>query len=258
MRQQIPNFFTLSNLFCGCCALVLLLNGEPVAAAWFTLGSFVCDYADGMAARALGVSSPMGRELDSLADVVSFGVVPGMMLYGMLTRIQGTPAIGWTLYPPLSALPFAAPGALPWCLAATPAFVLSMFSAYRLAKFNLDTRQKNYFIGLSTPGCTVFVLGLCLSVQHNRFGCGEFFMAQPWLVYALVGLFSYLLVSEIPMFGMKIRSLRLRDNLFSLAFLAVFILLVLFLKELAFSAVIVLYILVSIVLKNRILSGEPI
>ena len=248
MLRHIPNLLTLSNLFCGCCALMFTLNKEPVIAAWFVLGCFICDYADGMTARALHISSPLGKQLDSLADVVSFGVVPGAMLHQLL--VEGGVC---------KEMPDVPEGFLPaaWsyhtCLAALPAFVLAMFAAMRLGKFNIDTRQSRYFIGLSTPACTVFVLGLALTAYHNRFGLREAIENQ-WLLYGLIALLSWLMNSEIPMFGMKIKSFDVKSNAFSLVFLAVFIALVIFLKELAFSAVIVFYILSSIFLKNKVLA----
>jgi len=240
MRQHIPNFLTLSNLFCGCCAILYILNGQQEVAALFTLGSFFFDYLDGMVARALKVSSPLGKELDSLADVVSFGVVPGMMLYMMLKDNN------WTAYPPASVLTNVS-------IEALPAFILSMFSAFRLGKFNLDTRQGSYFIGLSTPACTVFVLGLALTVQHDLLHMREILLNR-WLLYALVGLLSWLLVSEIPMFGMKIKRFDWKSNQINLAFLLLFGILIFFLKALALSAIIVIYILTSIALKKKVVS----
>ncbi len=116
--RQLPNALTLANLFCGCCALLYTLYWQPETAAWFTAASFVFDYLDGMAARAVKVSSPLGKELESLADVVSFGVVPGAMIYQMLSG-SGVGETGVVT-------------------AALPAFVLSAFSGLRLGKFNLD------------------------------------------------------------------------------------------------------------------------
>jgi CDP-diacylglycerol--serine O-phosphatidyltransferase len=248
MFRHIPNLLTLSNLFCGCCSLMFTLNDEPVIAAWFVLGCFIFDYADGMTARALGISSPLGKQLDSLADVISFGVVPGAMLHQMLVgggvcrEMENVPEgflpAGWSYHT---------------CLAALPAFVLAMFAAMRLGKFNIDTRQSRYFIGLSTPACTVFVLGLALAAEHNRFGLKGFIENQ-WFLYGIIALLSWLMNSEIPMFGMKIRAFDLRSNAFSFVFLAVFLSLVFFLKELALSAVIVFYVLSSVFLKNKVLA----
>ncbi len=239
MLRHIPNLLTLSNLFCGCCALVFTLNGDPVTAAWFVLGSFIFDYGDGMTARALGISSPLGKQLDSLADVISFGAVPGAMIYRLLCdRFLNCSIEGQVL----DVMP-----------AALPAFVLTMFAAMRLGRFNIDTRQSKYFIGLSTPACTVFVLGLALTAAHDRFGLKEVIENQ-WLLYGLVALLSWLMNSEIPMFGMKIKSFDWKSNAFSLVFLAVFAVLVIFLKELALSAVIVFYVLSSVFLKNKVLA----
>lgn len=248
MRQHLPNLLTLCNLFCGCCAVVLLLYGQPATAAWFTLGSFLFDYADGMLARALGVSSPLGLQLDSLADVVSFGVAPGAMLYGLL--VQTTCAAGAVAVPGIAFPTF--------CPAAAVAFVLAMFAAYRLARFNLDTEHRGYFVGLSTPACTVFVLGLTLAAHHNQLGIGDFLLRQPWVLYAIIGLFSYLMVSNIPMFGLKVRSLRWQDNPFTLLFLALTIGALVVLKALGLSVVILFYIVISIFSKNAVIgAGAP-
>ncbi len=137
---------------------------------------------------------------------------------------------------------------------ALPAFVLSAFSALRLAKFNLDTRQANYFIGLSTPACTVFVLGLALTAHNNLFGLKEL-VENHWFLYALVGLLSWLLVSEIPMFGMKIKRFDWKSNRFNLAFLALFVVLIVLLKALALSAIIVCYIILSLVFRKNIIAS---
>lgn len=237
--KHLPNALTLANLFCGCCALLYTLYWQPQTAALFTAASFVFDYLDGMVARALRVSSPLGKELDSLADVVSFGVVPGAMLYQLLA---GEPSIG------------SAFGQSFVRVEALPAFVLSAFSGLRLAKFNLDTRQTSYFLGLSTPACTVFVLGIALAAHKDLFGMGQI-IGNQWVVYGIVAIFSMLLLSEIPMFGMKIKRFDWKSNRFNLVFLAVFALLIFFLRELALSAIIVCYIVLSIIFKRKIVGS---
>ena len=238
--KHLPNALTLANLFCGCCALLFTFYWKPEVAAWFTAASFFFDYLDGMAARALKVSSPLGKELDSLADVISFGVVPGAMLYQLIsggnafTSFAGAAGMGESI-----------------SLIALPAFILSAFSGLRLAKFNLDTRQTDYFIGLSTPACTIFVLGLALTAHHDRFGLADIISNQ-WFIFALIPLLSWLLICEIPMFGMKIKRFDWASNKFNLSFLLLFAILLFFLKELAFSVIIVCYIVLSIVLKEKI------
>jgi CDP-diacylglycerol--serine O-phosphatidyltransferase len=232
--QHIPNALTLSNLFCGCCALLYTFYWQPEVAALFTAASFFFDYLDGMAARALKVSSPLGKELDSLADVISFGAVPGAMIYQLLA---GEPALA-TVF-----------GASFVQISALPAFVLTAFSAYRLAKFNLDTRQSDHFLGLSTPASTVFVLGLALTVHHDLFGLADV-LGNPLFLYTVTALLCWLMVSEIPMFGMKVKGFDLASNKVNLAFLALFALFIFLLKELALSAIIVCYIGFSILFKK--------
>lgn len=231
---NLPNILTLSNLFCGCCAVLYLFHGQPETAAWFTLASFLFDYADGMVARALKITSPLGKELDSLADVISFGVAPGAMLYLLLAN---------TTY---------AGNECPIVMAALPAFILSAFSGLRLAKFNLDTRQTTYFLGLSTPACTVFMLGITLGAYHDTFGFGTFLLANKWLIYLLIPIFSAMLISEIPMFGLKLKSLNWKDNAPLLFLLALLIPAVFFLKMLALPLIVIAYILLSLVFKEKV------
>ncbi len=240
LMRHLPNLLTLTNLFCGCCALLYTLYLDPVTAAWFTLASFICDYADGMAARALGVSSPLGKELDSLADVVSFGVVPGAMLYQLLVSVTNNSTVEGPVHHVVTA--------------ALPAFILAAFSGLRLARFNLDTRQTSYFIGLSTPACTVFVLGLTLTVHNNSLGVAAAFIQNTWLLYGLVALLSWLLNAEIPMFGMKVKHFDLRSNAFNLAFAGLFLLLNFLFGVLAFSLIILIYIALSIIFKNKVVA----
>lgn len=241
MRQQIPNLITLANLFCGCCALLWVLAGRPDVALWFTLGSFAADTADGLVARALGVSSPIGIQLDSLADVVSFGVAPAAMLYSL---IAGALGCGMFLVPGVSAAGV--------CLGALPAFVLAPAAAYRLGKFNVDTRQTSYFLGLSTPACTVFVVGLALSAFHDRFGIGVWLGGNVWALYALVALLSWLMISEIPLAGLKIKRFGWRGNEALVSILLLFLVLLFFIQELAFCAIIAVYIAYSLFNKKNI------
>ncbi len=227
---NIPNILTLTNLFCGCCAALFLFNAQPQTAAWFTLASFVCDYLDGMIARALKITSPLGKELDSLADVVSFGVVPGAMFYMLLSGFDDQKIH----------------------IEALPGFVLSAFSGLRLAKFNLDTRQTTYFMGLTTPACTVFMLGVTLATWHNTFGMRHFIADNAWLLYLLIPVLSILLLSEIPMFGLKLKSLDLQTNAPLLMVLAILVASAFFLKMLALPLTVLCYIALSVAFRSRV------
>jgi CDP-diacylglycerol---serine O-phosphatidyltransferase len=236
---NLPNIITLTNLFLGCCAILCILHGQPEAAAWCTLGSFLCDYADGMVARALKISGPLGKQLDSLADVISFGAVPGMMLYQMIASRSGTD--------------YADKNMVVW--QALPAFVLSAFSGLRLAKFNIDTRQTTFFMGLSTPACTIFVLGLFLGAHHNHYGFGDWIGQNIWLIYGLIPILCYLLVCEIPMFGLKINRLDFKSNQRSIGFFILLCLSAAWFKALALPLMIVIYIVTSIISKNQIVNN---
>ena len=224
-------------------SLYYVFTQQYIIVFWLILFAALADVLDGLVARLLKVSGELGKQLDSLADVVSFGVVPGAMMYQLLTggdaisAFAGAEGIGRSVN-----------------LIGFPAFILSAFSGLRLARFNLDTRQTTYFIGLSTPACTVFVLGLTLAAHHNVFGAADF-IHNTWLLYMLVAVLSWLLNSEIPMFGMKVKQFDLRSNRFNLLFLGLFIMLVFLLKELALSAIILIYIVLSLFLKNKIVAA---
>lgn len=236
MKKHIPNTITLINLFCGGCAIVCVMYGSFVMAFWFLFTGGVMDYLDGAVARILDVHSPLGKELDSMADMVSFGVAPGMILYTLLsiawTKESGdfsTGGFDFGIYP-----------------LAFPAFILSAFSGLRLAKFNLDTRQSENFIGLNTPACTIFMTGLMLIYHYDSLGLGDF-VTQVYFLYAVIAVFSYLLVAELPMFSFKFKNFTWKDNWVRFSFLILMVVLLITLQEAAFSIVILLYVIVATV-----------
>ncbi|MCB9281506.1 MAG: CDP-alcohol phosphatidyltransferase family protein [Lewinellaceae bacterium] len=186
MKQQIPNILTLLNLLAGCFAAVAALYGQPATAVVFLAVGLVADYLDGALARVLHVQSPVGKELDSLADLVTFGFAPACLLFGMLS--------GGSV--------FSFPADLPW--RAFPAFILTAFSAYRLAKFNLDTRQSENFLGMPTPACATFTAGLALIRHDDLLGWGHA-VGHPVFIYACLAVLCWLLISEVPMFSLKFK-----------------------------------------------------
>lgn len=230
MKKDIPNIITLINLFCGCCALVLVLYGQFVQAFWFGLASGVADYLDGMVARFLKVKSPLGKELDSLADMVSFGVLPGAIFYMLLVKgFEGVDAL---------------PNHLVW--AATPAFLIAAFSALRLANFNIDERQSEGFIGLNTPSCAVFTAGLMLAYHYDSYGLRAF-VINPVFLYICIVVLSYLLIAEFPMFSFKFKKLTWKGNEIRIVFLLFAIASLIIFKVIAFSLIIFLYILFAFI-----------
>jgi CDP-diacylglycerol--serine O-phosphatidyltransferase len=230
--KQIPNLITLVNLLCGCAALLSLFQGWYFATAGWLAAAALADFADGLAARALNVSSPVGKELDSLADLISFGLVPGAILYTLLV---------------LGAHPdFTNPmqGGIHWF--AFPAFILTGASALRLARFNLDERQTEGFIGLATPACTIFILGLLMLYRADV----PFFLAmieQRFVIYALILALSWLLLAEIPMFSFKFKHLRWEGNALRIIFAAAALVFLLIWREVALAPIVLIYIIINIV-----------
>ena len=192
MKKQIPNIITLLNLFSGCIAIVMAFGGNFLSVVIFVTLAAVFDFFDGLAARALGVSSKIGVELDSLADVVSFGVAPAAAVFMLLKEFILFPDF---LSPLQDYLPYLA-------------FLIPVFSAYRLAKFNIDERQTTSFLGLPTPANGLFwityVYGTHLLANTNGF----YF----YLTIGFIFVLSLLMISEIPMFSLKLKNLKLKGN----------------------------------------------
>ncbi|MBR4312140.1 MAG: CDP-alcohol phosphatidyltransferase family protein [Bacteroidaceae bacterium] len=230
MRRHIPNTITCCNLLSGCIAATYAFEGVyPIAFAFIIAGA-VFDFFDGLSARALKVSSPIGKELDSLADVVTFGFAPATMVFSWLRECAD---MHLDMLPAF-AMPFLA-------------FLLVAFSALRLAKFNVDERQTSSFIGLPTPANALFWGALVI-------GSHDVIVSHPYgwiLVVALVLLFSWLLVAEIPMFSLKFKSLAWKANRIAYTFLLVSIVLLLLLGLTGLSAVIGWYIILSILTQKR-------
>lgn len=201
--RHIPNAITSMNLFCGLMGVIFTFKGDFQTAFILMLAAAACDFCDGFAARMLNAYSDMGKELDSLADMVSFGALPALMMHRLMI-ITGTDGI-WSYIP----------------------LLIGVFSALRLAKFNIDTRQTESFIGLATPACAMicgsfayYVISTPFSVLHGWATCTFFIPAVSLIL-------SFLLVSEIPMFSMKLKKgskLSDRANIQRLCFAAIVVL----------------------------------
>jgi CDP-diacylglycerol--serine O-phosphatidyltransferase len=232
----IPNIITLLNAFFGTLALYAVLSGQTAYLPLLLSISLVADFADGLAARLLKQSSPIGKELDSLADVISFGAVPGAIFYLLLCKSQGIE--GLVFEKPETYLPALG-------------FMITVFSALRLAKFNTDTRQTEHFIGLNTPANTIFTLGLLITVENNSFGLSELLLNLP-LLLILIALLSYLLISEIPIFSFKFKKLSWKGNEFRIVFLALAATMLIALPTgLALMSCILLYVLSSLLIQKK-------
>jgi len=230
ITRHIPNTVTCCNLFSGCLAIVWAYQGNYQVALGFILLGAVFDFFDGMLARALQAYSPLGKELDSLADDITFGVAPSMIVFSLFKEVS-VPAF---LSPVAGYLPYAA-------------FLIAVFSALRLAKFNIDTRQTSSFIGVPTPANALFWGALV--VGAHDFLVSDFFNACYLLL--LVGFTSWLLVAEIPMFSLKFKNLSWRDNKVQFVFLLGCVPLVLFLGIAGLAAIIIWYALLSLITQRK-------
>lgn len=216
----IPNLLTLCNLLCGCMAVTeLFLGGDIRTAFWLVIAAAVFDFFDGFAARMLHVSSPIGKELDSLADMVSFGLVPAVVMFRLLLAVQS----GWG-----------------WI--ACGGFLIAAFSALRLAKFNIDERQTEEFRGLPTPACALFFVSLPMLAPMVG---GSDWLLHPALLLALTAAFSALLVCDMPMFSLKFKTFGLEKNRLRYVFLFLSVILIIWLRMAAPAVIILLYIVIS-------------
>lgn len=186
--RNIPNTITSCNLFSGCIASYMAFQGDFKMALLFIVLGAVFDFFDGMFARLLNVSSPIGKELDSLADDITFGLAPSAIVFSLLKEVK-TPEF---MQPVAEFIPYTA-------------FLISVFSALRLAKFNIDERQTSSFIGMPTPANALFWASLALGIHNNMNLYGEYFNSLSIIV--MVVIMSLLLVAEIPMFSLKFKNL---------------------------------------------------
>ena len=231
LTKHIPNTLTSCNLISGCIATVFALSANYSMALSFIVLGAVFDFFDGMSARLLGVSSPIGKELDSLADDVTFGVAPSSMIFSVLFTLE------YPSWIPLSVVPF-----LPYV-----AFVMAAFSAIRLAKFNLDERQTTSFIGLPTPANALFWGALIV-------GCDDMLGSFPsvaLILLAMVFVSSWILVAEIPMFALKFKHWGWSENKVKYVFIISCVPILLFFGITGISVIIAWYILLSILTAKR-------
>ncbi|PWA07484.1 CDP-alcohol phosphatidyltransferase family protein [Flavobacterium psychrotolerans] len=234
IKAQIPNTITLLNLFCGCIALVFVFHRHfEMAFTFVSLGIFL-DFFDGFFARLFKVSSPLGLQLDSLADMITSGIVPGAVMYQlMLTNFTSQETSYLQIFPYLG-------------------FIIALGSCYRLANFNIDTRQTDSFIGLPTPANTLFIISLPLVLQNTDSLFVIEALTNQWFLL-LITLFSgYILNAEIPLFSLKIKKFNFSDNTIQVVFLSLSILMLFFFQFLAIPLVIVTYVFLS-VLNNKFL-----
>jgi len=286
---SIPNILTLGNLACGCLAIVFAFQGNLFLVACLVGIAAVLDFLDGFVARALKQFSPIGKDLDSLADMVTFGVVPGIVMFCLIsvganyTDVFHTreyfaahnellPKVGnvsnlWNSseYVGCQILRSTSPFAVGIPLMAWIAFIIPLFSALRLAKFNNDTRQSDAFMGVPTPANAILIcsLPLVLNIGSNSphapgipFDLPEWqqFILNPWFLVCLSLLMSFLLIAELPLFALKFKSMKWKGNEIRFSFITLCLIGLITLKFVALPLSIVLYIAISVV--SNLFSSE--
>jgi CDP-diacylglycerol--serine O-phosphatidyltransferase len=232
---NLPNALTLINLFSGCMAVVFVFNYHIDWVPYCISISLAADFLDGFAARWTKTSSEIGKQLDSLADVISFGLLPGAVVYFMILQIMERS--GNASLPAAYLIAYSA-----------VAFLITLFAALRLAKFNVDERQSDGFIGLATPAATIFVWGILEVFLHNPFGLGFVVQSVPFL-YATTALLSVLMIAELPMFAFKFKNYAWSGNEIRYLFIILSVVLLAVFKFASLTIIIILYILISIAQK---------
>ncbi len=255
MKNQIPNLFTLLNLFFGCMAIVFALQTNnviiyvndqynssfniPEKISWAAICimiAAVIDFLDGFVARLLRATSEMGKQLDSLSDVVSFGVAPAVILYQLLRFSYAREANGLDV--------------TLWAL--VPAFILACAAAYRLAKFNLDTTQQYSFRGVPVPAVGLLIASFALILHFNYINSINSIIINKWFLYASIIVLSYLMVSNHRIMSLKFRDFTFKNNLPKIILLVIAIIAALFLHWIAVPVVFIIYIILSLTIsKNK-------
>lgn len=249
IKKNIPNTITCGNLLCGCLAIIKIFEGDLVWAAYLVGIAAVLDFFDGFAARLLKVSSPIGKDLDSLADLVTFGVVPGMMMMHLIQYYCEIEQIKSREYSVNEAIDFSYSGF------AYLGLLIPIFSAIRLAKFNNDIRQSESFIGLPTPANAILICSIPFFINISNRSVLEFFkdyyldrdILNTYILIVLTIILCFLLIAELPLFALKFKHFKFKGNEIKYVFLGFSLLLLIFLKLIAIPLIIISYVLFSVV-----------
>ncbi len=233
MKQHIPNAITSANLLFGCLSILSAIQGDLVLASVYIGVSAIMDFFDGFVARLLHVSGELGKQLDSLADVVSFGVAPGFIFYSLAGTCFGQG----------------------FCINQYTFLLIPVFSAIRLAKFNLDTRQSDSFIGVPTPANAIFIASLPLILNNDTYGITNF-IEHRWFLTAFPLLSAYLLVAELPLLALKFKHFKFKGNEARYVLIISCVLSALIFKFAGIALSIIMYIIISVInnisIKNRV------
>lgn len=235
MKQHIPNTITILNLLSGTFGIISVLEGNLIIGSIMMACGLIFDFLDGFVARLLKVSSPEGKELDSLADVVTFGLLPTVIIYKLM--------IGY------ACVSGKCTGLIPSDIFPYTAFIIVAFSALRLARFNVDERQSDQFIGLPTPAAAMVIGSIPLIIKYQPY-LNEVILNPKVLLALSIGL-SYLLIAELPLIALKFKNYSWKDNSYRYLLIAMSITLLVTLKFMAFPIIILSYLILSYVYNIR-------
>jgi CDP-diacylglycerol--serine O-phosphatidyltransferase len=231
IKKHIPNILTLLNLLCGCIAIVFISKLRFDLAFYFVCLGIFFDFFDGFFARKFGVAGPLGVQLDSLADMVTSGVAPGYVMYQLLSFDGSFMQI-------TNDLSFFQVSFL--------GFIITLGACYRLANFNIDTRQSDSFIGLPTPANALFIMSLPLVIEECHFLTLSELLNIKWVLLAITLLSAYVMNAEIPLFSLKIKNFSFQKYKLQIGFLVLSIVMIATLQYLAIPLIIMTYVLLSV------------
>ncbi len=242
IKKQIPNLITLGNLLCGTIATIFAVKGDFVGTAVLVIIGIGLDFFDGFAARLLKVQGELGKQLDSLADMVTSGVVPGIVMLQLLVNAIDIDAVGY-----FGIDEYGRSGSnLPYL-----GLLLTLGAGYRLAKFNIDERQSDSFIGLPTPAMSLFVISLPLILEYSGYSFFNNIVQNKYFLIVITVLLTFVMNTELPLFSLKFKTFSFKENIVKYLFLIASLILLVALKFVAIPIIILLYIVVSL-LQNLI------
>ena len=233
IKKHIPNLITLGNLFCGTIATIYAVQADFVFAGLFVILGIVFDFFDGFAARLFNVSGELGKQLDSLADMVTSGVVPGIIMLKLIelntmnvsNSFFGNSILGISLV----------------------GLVLTLGACYRLATFNIDKRQSDSFIGLPTPAMSLFVISLPLIQEYSNIEFALNLITNNYFLITITILLTYLMNAQLPLFSLKFKDYSVKNNLIKYVFLIASLLMIIFLQYISIPLIIIVYVVLSVI-----------
>jgi CDP-diacylglycerol--serine O-phosphatidyltransferase len=228
MLKHLPNAITSGNLLCGCLGIIECFAGNLKTATIYILVAAILDFFDGFVARAVKANSAMGKELDSLADCVSFGALPGFILYQLMLQSQNLQTVGtWAAY---------------------SALLIPVFSALRLAKFNIDTRQSDSFIGVPTPADAMLIASFPWLIAQETFLMP--FLTNIYVLAAVAVIMSYLMIAELPLIALKFKDFSWKNNVYTYLLVISSVILLAILQVSAIPIILVIYVALSVIKNN--------